>query len=528
MPVLAASYLRTLAPELALLLAAGICLILGLASREAVRRLVPPLALVATVVALWLSSAVSHPGEALAVGLRVTTLVWYTRLVALSVGAILLLVNWRQPEPHERGEYFAMLLLSIAGIHLVAMAEDLVILFLAIELVSVPTYVLVALSKNDVQSSEASMKYFFLGSLAAVVLAYGLSFIYGATGSTSLVLAAGGMPSILEVVQSSGTLGGVMMVGLILSIGGLAFKIAAVPLHFYAPDVYAGAGTPITATLGFVPKIAGFVALAKLLAAVGWNWEAMPGIYWMLWAMAAATMILGNVLALLQRNVKRMLAYSSIAHSGYMLVAMLVGPSEGRGPLHDGVAAMLFYVAAYGVMNLGAFAVLAYVRREDGSEAEELVDISGLWHREPSAAAALVVCAFSLLGMPPTIGFFGKVYIFIAAFSLPVEHPHAMSMVVLAILGVITTAIGAAYYLRIIAGCLIGEPTPGIRAVPNPALQLGVTICWLVVLAAGLFPYWLHARSSQATSAVSGEQPLVQPIAFESPEADGLTVGPRP
>jgi NADH-quinone oxidoreductase subunit N len=520
MPVLADSYLRTLAPELALMVAAGVALIVGLAERERVRRWVAPLALIGTCAALLLSWRVSEPELTLPVGLRVTSLVWYTRLVVLSVGSLLVLVNWRQPLPHERGEYFCMLLLSLAGIDLVAMAEDLVVLFLAIELVSVPTYILVALSRNDVRSSEAGMKYFFLGALAAGVLAYGFSFIYGATGSTSLLLTAGGMSGILDVVQSSGMAGGLLTIGLVLSIGALAFKIAAVPLHFYAPDVYAGAGTPITATLGFVPKIAGFVALAKLLSAVGWNWNLMPGIYWMLWLMAAATMILGNVLALLQSNVKRMLAYSSIAHSGYMLIAMLVGPNYGEGPLHDGVAAMLFYVAAYGVMNLGAFAVLAYVRREDGSEIEDLEDLGGLWQRDPPAAAAMVVCAFSLLGMPPTVGFFGKVFIFIAAFSLPAEDPHAMSMIALAILGVITTAIGAAYYLRIVAACLIGERTREIRPVPNTALQLGMVMCWLIVLAVGIFPLWLHSRSSLASASLTAGRPDARAVALELQESN--------
>jgi NADH-quinone oxidoreductase subunit N len=370
--------------------------------------------------------------------------------------------------------------------------------------------VLVALSRNDVRSSEAGMKYFFLGALAAAVLAYGLSFIYGAAGTTSLVLPANGMPSILEVALSGSTLSVLMITGLVLSIGGLAFKIAAVPLHFYAPDVYAGAGTPITAALGFIPKLAGFVALTKLLAAVGWDWAAMPGVYWMLWIMAAATMVLGNVLALLQTNVKRMLAYSSIAHTGYMLVAILIGPSPDGDPLGDGVAAMLFYITAYGVMNLGAFAVLAYVCREDGSEVEDLDDLAGLWRREPAAAGALIVCAFSLLGMPPTVGFFGKVYIFIAAFSLPPDHYQAMSMTVLAILGVLTSAVGAAYYLRIISASLIGEPVRAVRATLNPALQLGMTLCWLIVLAAGIFPQWLYTRSLQATHSVRETRALVQ------------------
>jgi NADH-quinone oxidoreductase subunit N len=220
-----------------------------------------------------------------------------------------------------------------------------------------------------------------------------------------------------------------------------------------------------------------------------------------------------------------MLAYSSIAHSGYMLVALLVGPGASYRPLSDGLAALLFYIAAYGVMNLGAFAVLAYVRRPDGSEIEELDDLSGLWRREPAAATAMIICSFSLLGMPPTVGFFGKVFIFLSAFSLPAGHPHVMAMIVLAIIGVLASAIGAAYYLRIVAACLIGEPVRRTEPVLNPALQIGVAICSIVVLLAGVFPGWLHSRSAVATQSVrSGSVPADQLVlSTESPAEDGTS-----
>jgi len=282
-------------------------------------------------------------------------------------------------------------------------------------------------------------------------------------------------------------------------IAGLSFKIAAVPFHAYVADVYEGAAAPVAGLLGFVPKFAGFIALAKVFAAVGWSLPAE--ISWLLWAMAAATMTVGNALALMQRSVKRMLAYSSVAHSGYMLVALLVGPVAGQGPMRDGVAAMLFYIAAYGAMNLGVFALLASFRAGT-REAETIDEIGGLARRWPGLALGLAVCAFSLMGLPPTAGFLGKLYIFSSAFSLPDSHPMQSAMIVLAVIGVINAAIGAAYYLRLVAALYMGTEARETVPAGGGPVRIGLGLCAIAMVVMFAWPSRLSREASSATAAL--------------------------
>jgi NADH-quinone oxidoreductase subunit N len=279
------------------------------------------------------------------------------------------------------------------------------------------------------------------------------------------------------------------IIGLLLAFAGLAFKIAAVPFHLYAPDVYEGAASPVTGLLGFLPKLAGFAALVKVLDMCNWNLPA--SLYWLIWIVAAATMTAGNVLALLQTNVKRILAYSSIAHTGYMLIGVLVGPVAGSGPMHDGVAAMLFYIAVYGMMNLGAFAVLsAFAVR--GEPFEALHDLSGLARRHPWAALGLAVCTFSLMGFPPTAGFLGKVYIFSSAFSLTAEHAFRTPLIVLAVIAVINSAIGAVYYLRIASAGYFGRQTEAPRRIGGLPVRVALCLCTLAM-------FWLFVHPGAVT-----------------------------
>jgi NADH-quinone oxidoreductase subunit N len=289
------------------------------------------------------------------------------------------------------------------------------------------------------------------------------------------------------------------LIGFLLVFGGLGFKVAAVPLHVYAADVYEGAAAPVTGLLGFVPKFAGFVALIKVFAACEWNMPASA--YWMVWVIAAATMTVGNVVALLQTNIKRMLAYSSIAHTGYMLIALLVGPVAGQGPMRDGIAALLFYVAVYGAMNLGAFAVLAAFRTGD-REAETLDDLSGLARRAPGAALALAICVFSLMGLPPMAGFFGKFYIFSSAFSLDSSHPFQQPLIALAIIGVVNSAIAAAYYLRIVGTVYIGQEGEPSAPSGGLALRWGLALCAIPLLVVFARPASLAGPARDATVAL--------------------------
>ncbi len=474
-----------LAPEWILLVGACAVLILGVGRGGA--RFVAPFGFLVVAGALFASLRFRFPTGEVLPGLELTSLTHYARLIALSIGLLVMLVNWRQAAKGEEGEYASMILFSLLGLLLTASANDWIVLFFAIELVSVPTYILIALSRDDARSSESAVKYFFLGALSAAILVFGLVVLYGVSGTTSM-----------QGVVST-PLGPLMTIGLLLVFAGLAFKVAAVPFHAYVADVYEGAASPVTGLLGFVPKFAGFLALIKVLSAFGWN---LPSeLNWLLWIVAAATMTMGNFLALLQKNVKRMLAYSSVAHTGYMLVALLVGPVAGQGPMRDGVAALLFYIAVYGAMNLGVFALLGALRIND-RDPESLDDIGGIARRLPAASLALAVCVFSLMGFPPTAGFLAKVYIFSSAFSLPGSHPMQHALVVLAVIGVINSAVAAAYYLRIVAATYAGTEVERPAPFGGAPIRFGLALCALPMLILFAWPAGLSRQARDATVAV--------------------------
>ncbi len=504
--MIAQSLFTLLAPEMTLTIGAVLILLTCLAGPQFARRSAAPLALVTVLAALVIAWYDVYSGPVAASGVRFTNLTWYVRLIALGTGVLVLLAHWPlglATKSGERSELFAMICFSLAGILLTSIADELVLLFLAIELVSVPTYVLVSIGRSDIRAQEAGLKYFFLGALSAALLVYGFSFLYGASGTTTLS----------QMSLPFG--GGYATLGLLLAFAGLCYKIAAVPFHVYAADVYQGAASPVTGLLGFFPKIAGFVAIIKLLLvtqpgpAFTTGWELPSSAFVFLWIIAAATMTIGNVLGLMQHNVKRMLAYSSIAHSGYMLIGILVGPVAAGGPLPDGVSAALFYIAVYGVMNLGAFAVLSMIETQ-GRTAEELEDLAGLGRRHPSLALALAICVFSLMGMPPTAGFFAKVYIIFGALSAP-DGPHRSALIGLAILAVLNSAIGAGYYLRIVATCYLREEETPATIIPRfGALRLGVILCCLYILVTGLWPQGLLRLAQQSTLDLQARPAVVQ------------------
>ncbi|MGQ9649711.1 MAG: NADH-quinone oxidoreductase subunit N [Phycisphaerae bacterium] len=486
------SLLLLLAPEATLVAGALLVLLIGLARREAVRAcsfLVAFLSAAAALAIAWTAGPLDRPIHAF--GVELTSLSWYVRLTALGIGLVVLLVHHHLPQEEQRGEIFGMILFSLTGIMLTTMADDLVLLFLAVELVSVPTYILVSMGRSHIHAQEAGLKYFFLGALAAALLAYGLSFLYGVSGDTCL--------SRMNLDGNHAY----VVIGMVLAFSGIAFKIAAVPFHVYAADVYQGSAAPTAGLLGFFPKVAGLMALIKLLmliqprASGPLGWEIPDIAFAFLWIVAATTMIVGNVLALWQTNVKRILAYSSIAHSGYMLVAVLAGPVAGGGPLRNGLSAMLFYITIYGLMNLGAFAVLS-LTRADGRELEELDDLAGLSRHHPLAAFSLAICVFSLMGLPPTAGFLGKLYIFSSALSADPNHPHRLALIALAVIGIINAAIAAAYYLRIVAACYLCPPQHEFALVTRSRpLQFGVLCCCLAILLIGLWPAPLLRMSGQ-------------------------------
>ena len=511
-----------LAPELILIAVACAVLMIGMFDVSRRTACVPALALGGLVVALVVAVMSSPVGAAERFHIRVDALAQAVRIITLAVGVLIVLVNVHLPGRDERGEFYAMVLFSLAGVMLVGVADDLLVLLFALELVSVPTYVLVAGSSTDVRAQEAGVKYFFLGALSVALTVYGLSFLYGATGTTVMT---GGPGSVAteRYLAAFGRADGRAVIGLVLALAGITFKMAAVPFHLYAADVYQGAASPITGLLGFVPKLAGLIGLIKLLSLTGWSWAGTPMLFWVMWVLAATTMTVGNVLALLQTNAKRILAYSSVAHSGYLLVAVLAGPAvagAGGGVLQSGLAAALFYITAYGVMNLGAFAVLAYLAHR-GRPVETVDELAGLSRAHPGAALVLAICLFSLMGMPPTAGFFGKVGVFSAAISA-----DDSALVALAIIGVLNAAIGAAYYLRLIAACYLRSPTVALEGRSCPALRSAMGVCAVAVLLLGLWPRYLMDLSQRATSGLQRANGAVI-ATIETPPLETVGVEPR-
>ena len=342
----------------------------------------------------------------------------------------------------------------------------------------------------QIVAQEAGVKYFFLGALAAAIFVFGFSYLYGATGSTRFV-------DIQAWFVSHPDMSPLALIGLIMVIVGIGYKIAAVPLHFYAPDVYQGAATPVTALLAFAPKTAGMVAIISILGLFRFDYSHADGraILSVLTVMAVLTMTVGNVLGLLQRNIKRIFAYSSIAHSGYMLVGLIAGVGIAGMP-SAGVDATLFYLASYALMNLGAFAVLIYLQGK-ADVAEDLDDLAGVAKEYPFAALLFALCLFSLIGMPLTIGFLGKLYLIEAALS----SGHA----VLAVILVVNAAIAAAYYLKIIAAMYLREPLYPFAIRTSRPVKAAAMVCALCVLAFFFVP-------SAITGALQHEQPTAPPM----------------
>jgi NADH-quinone oxidoreductase subunit N len=377
--------------------------------------------------------------------------------------AVLLSIDYLRRNGVESGEYYALVLLSTSGMLLLASAGDLLVVFLAIELMSLPLYVLAGLFKTRLAAGEASMKYFLLGAFATAFLLYGLALIYGATGATNfdrIAAAAAARPSNLLVT-----------VGLGLLLVGFGFKISSVPFHMWAPDVYQGAPTSITALIATGSKAAAVGALIRVLTVA--LRAAQPDWTVLLWGIAAVTMTLGNVVAIAQSNLKRMLAYSSVAHVGYMLVGLVAGGVPGAG-------AVLYYLLAYTFTTVGAFGAIIMVERA-GEEAVEVRDYAGLARRHPVLAATLALYLLSLIGIPPLAGFVGKFYLFGSAVQA--------GYVWLTVVAVLNSAIAAYYYLRVIVYMYMREPDgAGAQVASSFAGGLALAIAALGIVLLGVTP----------------------------------------
>jgi NADH-quinone oxidoreductase subunit N len=413
----------------------------------------------------------AHAGPAFGGMLMVDGFATYFRILVMAVGILTVLPSYSYlvRQGAETAEYHALLLFSITGQCLMAAANDLIIVFIGLEISSIASYILAGYTRDDKRANEAAVKYFLLGSFATAFFLYGVAVIYGSAETINLTairarLTGPDVPSGLFV----GVAAALMFVG-------LAFKVSAAPFQVWAPDVYQGAPTPVAAFLSAGPKAAAFAVFLRIFLTafepIGRGWEPL------VWMSALLSMTIGNFAALLQSNVKRMLAYSSIAHAGYVLVA-LAARSE------IGTAAAMFYLAAYAFMNIGAFAVVSYISGR-GERYVNVEDFKGLGEKQPMMAAMLAIFLLSLIGVPLTGGFFGKFYIFKAALE---SH-----LVWLTVLGLLNSAVAAYYYLRILVMMYMYEPSEATANAEPPSLGLRAALLLpaLGTLVLGIFPTWV-------------------------------------
>jgi NADH-quinone oxidoreductase subunit N len=400
----------------------------------------------------------------------------FANMLLLTSGlfGIALAYGYNQRMDTQRGEYYILLLFSVTGMMLMAQAADLIIVFLALELLSIPLYVLAAFSRKR-DAEEAGVKYFLLGAFATGFVVYGTALVFGATGETNLVK--------IFTAASSTTPSLLLTIGAALLLVGFGFKVAAVPFHMWTPDVYQGAPTSVTAFMSSGAKIAGFVALLRVFSTA---FSGISGdLTTILWALSALTMIVGNFVAISQTNIKRMLAYSSIAHAGYILMAFV--PYGNKDVVATSVAAGLFYLMAYMFTNFGAWAVVISLEKAEG-KGLEIEDYAGLAKKYPALAAAMTVFMLSFIGFPPTLGMVGKFYLFRAAVQGGFNG--------LALIGVFTSLVSAYYYLRVVVQMYMKEGDPVTEREPGLAFTTTLTAVLTVVLS--LVPQWLFLLASQA------------------------------
>ncbi len=376
---------------------------------------------------------------------------------------VLLSIQTSRSESANSGEYYAFVLLSTVGMMFMVSGSDLISIYLGLELMSVCLYVLAGINRPDNRSVEASVKYFVLGSFSSAILIYGISLLYGLTGSTNL-------QSIAAFLSASEMSNPALMLSMFLLIVGFGFKVAAVPFHMWTPDVYEGSPTSVTAFMSVGPKAAAFgVILRVFMETFGANQPAWSSV---LVVLSIATMAIGNLVAVAQTNIKRMLAYSSIAHAGYVLIGVVVGSAEG-------ISGVMFYLFVYAFMNLGAFGMVILLQR-GGMGGERIEDFTGLAKKNRIAALLMLIFMFSLTGVPPLAGFWAKFYIFKAA----IEAGYAW----LAVVGVLLSAVSAFYYLRIVMVMYMKEPEGDFALSPAPGLSLALFVSVAMIVLLGIYP----------------------------------------
>jgi NADH-quinone oxidoreductase subunit N len=457
-----ADYIRIL-PELILSVFGIVVMVLDpLVDEEKSQKLLGYIGLggaVAGLLATWFMA--QYPGLAFSNMVKADNFSVFFHVLVIGIAALVILSSFEYMAVQRirAGEYYALILFGTVGMGLMSSAVELVLIFIALEISSISTYILAGFRRNEASSSESSLKYFLLGSFATAFFLYGVALMFGATGSTNI--------DVISQKLQSGPVELLVYAAMALMFVGLGFKVAAAPFHVWTPDVYEGAPAPIVGFMSTAPKAAAFAVLLRVVFTIN-----APGRVGLLWVAAALSMTLGNVGALVQTNVKRLLAYSSIAHAGYLLMAFAVtGSQDSVG----GISAAMFYTAAYAAMNVGAFAVVSHFGNV-GERYVSLEDYEGLGRSSPLLAALLTIFLLSLIGIPMTGGFFAKFYVFSAAVK--------SRLIWLTLIGVVNSAVGAYYYLRVIVMMYMREARKEVPVAPIP---LGLGVALAVSLVATLY-----------------------------------------
>ena len=433
--------LSAILPELILAIGALVLLMIGAYAGERATPAVNVLAVLVLAAAIVAVLAGGAGGAIFGGAFVVDTFARFMKVAALAASAVAIIMTWRfaRAERFDRFEFPVLVLLATLGMLVMISANDLITLYLGLEMNSLASYVVAAIHRDNARSSEAGLKYFVLGALSSGMLLYGASLVYGFTGHT-------GFEPIAAALVGGRSIG--LVVGLVFLLAGLAFKISAVPFHMWTPDVYEGAPTPVTAFFASAPKLAAMALIVRVVIEafqpITPDWRQIVAF------IAIASMALGAFAAIGQTNIKRLMAYSSIGHMGFALVGLAAGTEQG-------VQGVILYIAIYMVMTLGAFAAILAMRR-DGQMIEEIDSLAGLARTKPAMAFLLGTILFSLAGIPPLAGFFAKYYVFLAAVQ--------SGLYLLAVIGVVTSVIGAYYYLRIVKLMYFDEPQAGFEALP--------------------------------------------------------------
>jgi NADH-quinone oxidoreductase subunit N len=494
---LSADYLRIL-PEIVLSVFGMIVMVLEpLLGEEAGQKILGVIALLGAVAGLgatWLMA--QSPGLAFWNMVKVDGFSVFFHYLVIAIAAVVILSSYEYMAVQRirAGEYYALILFGVVGMALMSSAIELVLIFIALEISSISSYVLAGFRRHEAASAESSLKYFLLGSFATAFFLYGVALMFGATGSTNIdqigrSLQAGPIPLMASVAVA-------------LMFVGLGFKVAAAPFHIWTPDVYEGAPAPVVGFMSTAPKAAAFAVLLRVVFVIN-----VHDIFWVIWVSAALSMTLGNLGALVQDNVKRLLAYSSIAHAGYLLMAFAAAPALGA-------SAAMFYSAAYAAMNLGAFAIVSHFANA-GERYVTLEDYEGLGRSSPLLAATLTIFLLSLIGIPMTGGFFAKFYVFSAAVKA--------NLIWLTVIGVFNSGVGAYYYLRIIVMMYMRESRKEVPVTRVPfALGLALASCIIATIYFGVLPNRVLQYAQDSAGQLIEQAPPESPVsalvsAFQHP-----------